>query len=153
MNEAYGRGWERNRAKHLDAIRCVQWGLGWPVDLDPGHESAATADEVGRWGCVSAMIRDGLRVALDLHDEDSTGFYTVTYNNLIVSEEFSRQSRQVAKLAKDTQVKVVQIGKGTADGRVRARITSPAGWISLRWPNNDKFASKIGDLPHGSLIT
>jgi len=64
MNDAYGPDWPSKRMQHLDAIRCIQWGLGWPIESDSGFESDSTADEIGRWGCVSALLRDGLLAAL-----------------------------------------------------------------------------------------
>lgn len=64
MNDAYGPDWPSKRRQHLDAIRCIQWGLNWPVESDSGFESDTTADEIGRWGCVSALLRDGLLAAL-----------------------------------------------------------------------------------------
>jgi 8-oxo-dGTP pyrophosphatase MutT (NUDIX family) len=56
--------------------------------------------------------------------------YIVVRPDLPVCETMKRKSDKVATLAIDTVVKVLEIHEEDEDGRVRARIESPAGWIS-----------------------
>lgn len=79
--------------------------------------------------------------------EVGLGFYFVTQDGLLVNEEISRGSYQVAALAKDTQVQVMEISDVVDEGRIRARIRSPAGWISLR-KGNANFVAKDWDSKH-----
>jgi serine/threonine protein kinase len=67
--------------------------------------------------------------------------YVVEYDGLPVNSEWSRQSRVVAYLNQGTLVKVVEMGSAT-QGRRRARIADPSGWISL-WSDTDEiFAAR-----------
>lgn len=59
MEQGYGPDWDRDPVEHADAKRCVQWALGWPVDKDPAMEGSSD-DDMGRWACTSALIRDGI---------------------------------------------------------------------------------------------
>jgi hypothetical protein len=56
--------------------------------------------------------------------------YIVVSPDLPVCETRKRESAKVATLDVDAVVKVLEIHEEDDDGRVRARIESPAGWIS-----------------------
>ncbi|CAK0882639.1 unnamed protein product, partial [Prorocentrum cordatum] len=64
---------------------------------------------------------------------DSPGKFVVVHESVPVSEEFSRSSARVATLPRGTVVEVLEIPLRPDDGRVRARLADPPGWISLRF--------------------
>jgi hypothetical protein len=64
-------------------------------------------------------------------DKCEVGRYTILCG-VPVCRSVSRQSPQVGELARDACVEVVEIAEHLEEGRVRGRISSPAGWISLR---------------------
>jgi len=67
MKGAYGPDWEYEKEKYMDAIRCSQWILDWPLTEDPylpivtgGGASSASKDDVGKFACASALWRAGI---------------------------------------------------------------------------------------------
>jgi len=63
MEEAYGVDWNKDQNKHMDAVRCIEWTLGWP--LTPAREMNGWPEkEIGRWSCNSALMRDGFLASL-----------------------------------------------------------------------------------------
>jgi len=48
-----------------------------------------------------------------------------------VSKEFARTSEKVGEVALQQEVKVLEVAAELNDGRKRARIAEPAGWITV----------------------
>merc|ERR1711924_30457 len=69
------------------------------------------------------------RVAYDV--EDGPGDYVIILQGTIVGEEVELESKDLAKLEMGQIVKVVEVQRHPDIKRVRAKIESPAGWISL----------------------
>jgi hypothetical protein len=63
---------------------------------------------------------------------DGLGSYVVVWDGVPVQSDLSRHSRVLKTLGRGDRVSVVEVANQQEDGRVRARIASPAGWISLR---------------------
>ncbi|CAK0855796.1 unnamed protein product [Prorocentrum cordatum] len=60
------------------------------------------------------------------------GMYRVVHQRGIrVSAEFARDSKALARLPPGAAVNVLEVAADRAQGRVRGRIESPAGWISI----------------------
>jgi len=77
------------------------------------------------------------------------GPYRVTYaDGVPVTEGSERHSKVVAKLPKDLEINVVEIGK-VEESRLRVRISDPAGWISLKQTAlNMDYASPVVQAGH-----
>lgn len=71
----------------------------------------------------------------------SPGEYEVIYDQLPVNEELSRSSHEVKKLPEGTHIRVVEVDK--VDGRIRGRIETPSGWISLGTSDGEPFAKAV----------
>lgn len=83
--------------------------------------------------------------------EDRPGRYRVVsagpLKELPVSAEWSRTSTAVAQLAIGAEVEVIEVSGMLDGGRRRARISSPAGWITLANTNGSRFAERLADPP------
>merc|ERR1712216_461961 len=63
--------------------------------------------------------------------------YIVAHSVLPVTENWERTSAEIARLEKHTKIKVLEFSTAD-DGRVRARIENPNGWISA-WMEDRSF--------------
>lgn len=83
---------------------------------------------------------------------DPLGIYVVTWNDLPVHKGFPRKSATVNYLEVNSRIHVLQLAEAKDEGRVRARIKHPAGWVSLR-TDTFEFAVKadcLGDVVVGT---
>ncbi|CAJ1428886.1 unnamed protein product, partial [Effrenium voratum] len=100
MDEAFGAGWDatwRSQARHMDTVRCMQWKMGLAVTKDKHHTGD---EETGRWGCISALFREGMLGALrekilqDSLEEDSDEDLSVRGGSLLQVNASQNQSQQ-----------------------------------------------------------
>merc|ERR1712232_611786 len=63
--------------------------------------------------------------------EDLPGPYRILHAGVAVTEGFAMGSQDVAALGRGTVVDVLQVQAAPSEERIRGRIASPAGWISL----------------------
>jgi len=82
---------------------------------------------------------------------DLPGMYTVVHDRTKVAPGEELSNVFVAELSKGASVRVVEVVIRNQDKRVRGRLESPAGWISLlntetgyRWASRDEKASAGG---------
>jgi serine/threonine protein kinase len=61
---------------------------------------------------------------------DLLGAYLVNYEDFPVYEKKDRRSMVIAQLSMGTTMHVLEIASEPVDGRIRARIESPAGWVT-----------------------
>jgi hypothetical protein len=80
---------------------------------------------------------------------EKPGIYVVTHDGAMVSADLSKNSAVVGKLTLGTNVEVVEVVNNQEDKRIRAKIKSPEGWISLsntetgyRWAKSAKDSSQ-----------
>mmetsp|Transcript_28579 Transcript_28579/g.51799 ORF Transcript_28579/g.51799 Transcript_28579/m.51799 type:complete len:588 (-) Transcript_28579:294-2057(-) len=62
LDEAHGAEWhstDEGYESNLDAVRCTQWYMGKEVTPDEMSLKASDHD-AGHWGCVSALLREGI---------------------------------------------------------------------------------------------
>jgi len=87
--------------------------------------------------------------------EDGPGQYVIAHDKAAVTADadVSACSPTLACLARGTHVSVVEVRQFHTGGRLRARISSPSGWISLAHvENNYRWAYRQDDvLRHGGL--
>jgi len=80
--------------------------------------------------------------------DDGPGNYRIisagpSLKALPVSTEFARTSAKVGEVALQQEVKVLEVAAELNDGRKRARIADPAGWITLMTAKSGvRFATK-----------
>jgi len=64
MAAAYTETWDdKTNNRYGDASRCLHWALGFSTPPDPEMQGSLEKD-IGRWGCWSALTREGLHVLL-----------------------------------------------------------------------------------------
>lgn len=68
---------------------------------------------------------------VDVSHADGPGTYVIVEDGTVVTEGSSIESTEVAELAHGTQVEVVEVHILDDEERIRARIISPEGWISV----------------------
>jgi hypothetical protein len=86
--------------------------------------------------------------ALDGVCTTPTGTYSITWKEVPVNAQESRHSEVVGKVVMGARVRVLEVSDALDQGRVRARIADPPGWISLRYDKNESiFAIKVQDSP------
>jgi len=58
---AYGES-PGSSVQHADAQRCIEWSMKWGVSTDSNlpETQTAKAEDVGRWACMSVLMRDAL---------------------------------------------------------------------------------------------
>jgi len=85
--------------------------------------------------------------------EDGPGQYVITHDNAAITADVAVCSPITARLARGTQVCVVEVHQTRANGRLRARISHPSGWISLaHLLDGYRWAYRQDDvLRHGGL--
>lgn len=80
------------------------------------------------------------------------GVYEVTHENAAVRSEVSRESAQVAQLRRGQEVVVLECQQAD-DGRIRARLENPRGWMTLYEPNQGyHFAVKRPEVERERLL-
>lgn len=87
--------------------------------------------------------------------EDGPGQYVIAHNNAAVTADVAvRSPTIVARLARGTRVCVLELQETYMNGRLRARISHPSGWISLahaedgyRWAYRQEDVLRLGGLP------
>lgn len=62
----YGQAWDED-PRNADAVRCVQWGIKEAVSPDSNMQNA-NSDVVGRWGCMSSLLREAIAGSLGTFD-------------------------------------------------------------------------------------
>jgi len=76
---------------------------------------------------------------------DVPGMYTITHDRTKVAPSEELSTTWVAELAKGASVRVVEVVRREKDKRVRARLDSPAGWISLlNTESGYRWAERVG---------
>jgi len=83
-------------------------------------------------------------------EDDGPGTYRVvsagTLKALPVSQDYDRTSAKVGEVALEQVVSVLEVAAELNDGRRRARIANPPGWITLMATKNGvRFATKQSD--------
>jgi acetyl esterase/lipase len=73
----------------------------------------------------------------------ATGVYVVTSDGLPVYEAKARESTKLAQVPVGTLVNVLEIAEEPVDGRIRARIADPAGWITLCSADGSQHHAKL----------
>lgn len=75
---------------------------------------------------------------------EGPGTYTVQYDQTKVSSTLELSNQIVGTLSKGAKIEIVEVVERPQDKRIRGRLTSPAGWISLvntesgyRWAERD----------------
>mmetsp|Transcript_87383 Transcript_87383/g.182863 ORF Transcript_87383/g.182863 Transcript_87383/m.182863 type:complete len:331 (-) Transcript_87383:302-1294(-) len=66
------------------------------------------------------------------HPEDELGLYVITHQEAVVKQEVSIASRVVAQLGAGEHILILEFQYLPESHRLRARIASPPGWLSLR---------------------
>eukprot|EP00927_Polykrikos_kofoidii_P000541 TRINITY_DN10197_c0_g1_i2.p1 TRINITY_DN10197_c0_g1~~TRINITY_DN10197_c0_g1_i2.p1 ORF type:complete len:553 (+),score=85.70 TRINITY_DN10197_c0_g1_i2:92-1660(+) len=76
--------------------------------------------------------------------DDSLGAYRVVYaSGVPVTSTVDRGSERLGTLSAGETVHVVEVAQQPQDERVRARIESPSGWISIRSVDGSLFAKPV----------
>lgn len=104
-----------------------------PAPLPPGMGTVGPVEEPSLKMPLS-MPPQTPTLADDEVEEDSPGMYVVTYNNTFVSEEATIPASEEGvrhRLEEGHVVRVLEVMDVLEQNRVRARIQSPPGWISL----------------------
>eukprot|EP00928_Gymnodinium_smaydae_P047037 TRINITY_DN31378_c0_g1_i1.p1 TRINITY_DN31378_c0_g1~~TRINITY_DN31378_c0_g1_i1.p1 ORF type:complete len:327 (+),score=80.73 TRINITY_DN31378_c0_g1_i1:85-1065(+) len=63
---------------------------------------------------------------------ETPGSYVVVRDDLPVTQELDRGSAELQRLPAGTPLEVLEVAGDLDDGRVRARVAEPSGWISMR---------------------
>lgn len=72
------------------------------------------------------------------------GKYRIVLDDVPVSATADRSRKNVAHLAAGTLVTVEEVSQTLVEGRVRARLADPAGWVSLFHPGSQiRFAERV----------
>lgn len=99
------------------------------VAASPGVRAAPGATEASAGGAPPAA--EGAPAPAV---QDSPGLYIIVHNNTFVSHSVtvpSTEKEVIAQIEKGKQIRVLEVAAEVEQHRVRARIESPAGWISL----------------------
>jgi len=111
---------------HFEDYTFCQRLLAFPeapaVPTPTSPWSAATDGNRAEKSAASAKNRFGLKV----------GKYKIIYKAVPVSSAPERSSQTVGSLSLNELVEVLEISDKVYDGRVRARIEKPAGWITIK---------------------
>jgi hypothetical protein len=95
-----------------------------------------------------AAVGRGVTIQRKAGQDDGPGTYRVvsagpTLKALPVSKDYDRTSAKVGEVALQQELKVLEVAAELNDGRRRARIAEPAGWITLETPKKSiRFATK-----------
>jgi len=112
----------------LAGTEHVSWNMeskSWEVFVDHSMEDEDETD-----GAKESKSQ------AETQQDDGPGNYRVisagkSLKALPVSKEFARTSEKVGEVALQQEVKVLEVAAELNDGRKRARIAEPAGWITV----------------------
>jgi hypothetical protein len=94
----------------------------------------------------------GLPVAYIMaSDAQKAEDYIVEWDNVPVYEDKDRQSTVLTRLPFKTAITIVEIAEELVDGRIRARIAHPAGWITMKKANPPELYVKKAEVSHEVL--
>jgi len=114
--------------------------------------------------CIILDKNSSLAMLNLMPETDYPGEYTVQCK-ATVTETVERDSNQVASLYDGHVIQVIEVAYRLVDGRIRARIQEPAGWISLvnlgahdvclfhRWAVKNKSCKRRATGPASPVMT
>jgi len=112
----------------LDEVAGIKGSADFQQPEEQGREKDVAA------GAGAAAVEAAAPEAYVEADGPQPGEYTVTYKkDLTVNEGLARDSAKVGSLPLGTSFEVLDIADELQDGRVRARIRDPAGFITMRY--------------------
>jgi hypothetical protein len=119
------------------------WGTGYVVSLQPLQVTIADDPNGNGWDWDDVL-------PLPEAITDQPGEY-LTIETVVVTRAASRSSKVIAHLRENTKVEVIQLSAIESEGKIRAKLKYPDGWISVvstqnghRWARPKDAAEAAG---------